>query len=173
MRLLVMRLPVDPDLDATDAPRLSRSVTVALVAIGGLAGTLARAGVAHAVPVRPDGWPWATLTVNVVGCLLLAVVLAGVHERLPTARVPRPLLGTGFCGGFTTFSTFALEFTTLSRAGRVGLASAYVGLSVIGSLLAALVGVALTRSALRLADREGWLRRITHAGMHHAERDRS
>jgi fluoride exporter len=168
-----MRLPVDPDLDATDVPRLSRNTTVALVAVGGLAGTLARAGVAQAVPPRPGGWPWATLTVNIVGCLLLAIVLAGVHERLPTARVPRPLLGTGFCGGFTTFSTFALEFTTLSRDGNVGLASAYVGVSVVGSLLAAFVGVAVTRSALRLADREGLLRRVTHAGMHRSDRDRS
>ena len=56
-----------------------------------------------------DGFPWATLTVNVVGSFLLGVVVTLVVERWPGDRFLRPLVAVGFCGGFTTFSTLAVE----------------------------------------------------------------
>lgn len=67
-----------------------------------MAGTLARAGVAEGLPS-----PWATLLVNVLGAALLGYVLVALPER-------RPLLGTGVCGGLTTFSTLQLEALELS-----------------------------------------------------------
>jgi CrcB protein len=161
LRALVVQLPVDPDLDVTTSP-LGRRQACVLVALGGIAGSLARAGVAAAVPAAAGGHPAATLTVNLVGSMLLAVLLAALHERPRHAPQLRPLLGTGFCGGFTTFSTFAVE--TVTRGGaHPGLAVGYVVASVVGSLLAAAAGLVATRTALRLADRSALLRRLHHA----------
>lgn len=161
VRALIRRLPVDPDLDGS-ARRLSRVRATALIAAGGLVGALGRAAIATAVPVAHRGWPTATLTVNLVGSLFLGVLLTALHERYAAASWARPLLGTGFCGGFTTFSTFAVDFTARAGDGRVALAVGYVAVSVVGALFAALVGVWMARSVLRLADRSAWERRLEH-----------
>lgn len=77
------------------------------VFVGGMAGTLVRAGMAEGLPS-----PWATLLVNVLGAALLGYVVVALPAR-------RPLLGTGFCGGLTTFSTLQLEALELSTADAV------------------------------------------------------
>ena len=166
LRTLVVRLPVDPDIDVDShgaLPRLRRAPAMLLVAAGGVAGSLARAGVTDAIPVAAHGWPTATLLVNTTGSFVLALLLAMLHERWPTAAWPRPLFGTGFCGGFTTFSTFAVEVTVRAGNGSPLLATAYVVLSVLLSLLAALAGVACARTAARLVDQPAWSRRVDHA----------
>lgn len=162
LRALIMRLPVDPDLD-DPGPHLRRRYAVLLVALGGVTGSLARVAVANAVPVAAGGWPTATFAVNVLGSFLLGALLGGLYERFPRNRWARPLIGTGFCGGFTTFSTFAVEVTARAGSGRSALAAAYVVASVAASLLAALVGVIGARSAARLTDRAAWRRRLAHA----------
>jgi CrcB protein len=162
LRALIIRLPADPDVDDTGA-HLSRLVTTALVGIGGMFGTLARASVAEGIPVTGRGWPTATLTVNLVGALLLGVLLTVVQERYPYNPWARPLLGAGFCGGFTTFSAFAVEFTARAESGRVVLAAGYVVVSVGGSVLAALVGVMTARATARLANQKSWRRRLHRA----------
>ena len=108
---------------------------IAVVAIGGAAGALARAGVAAAMHA-----PWATLTVNAVG----AFVLGGLLEfftRAGDRPAWRLLLGTGFCGAFTTYSTFAREVSDRSMTGGTLLAAGEVvlGLTVAaaGTLIAA------------------------------------
>lgn len=166
IRLLVVHLPVDPDLDDGDVRPLDRRVVVPLVAVGGVAGSLCRVLLQRAIGGPGSSgadWPWDTLIVNVVGSLLLGWLLAWLHEVAPAARVPRPLLGTGFCGGFTTFSTFALEVAAAGRAGNPDGAIPYVVASVVGSLLAAAAGVVLGRVVARASDRERWLRRVGHA----------
>lgn len=162
IRDLIIRLPVDPDLDQSSPP-LSLAVSALLVSAGGVAGSLARAWIAHVLPAATHGWPIATLTVNVVGSMALGAVLLSLHELFVRARWARPLLGTGLCGGFTTFSTFAVEFTTRAANGHSTSAAAYVAVSLVASLLAGLAGVVMARAAVRLADRPAWHRRLEHA----------
>ena len=99
---------------------------------GGMAGALARAGLNQAWPPPAGHWPWATFLANVAGAALLGWVVAGRrHHRL---------LGTGFCGALTTFSTLQLELLRMLDAGRIGLALLYVAASIAAGLVA--VGVA-------------------------------
>jgi CrcB protein len=80
-------------------------------AIGGVLGALARWGIAAALPTA--GWPWATLTVNLTGCLLIGVLLAVLLARFPDHPWLRPLLAVGVLGGYTTYSTFAVDAVRL------------------------------------------------------------
>lgn len=173
IRLLVAQLPVDPDLDDQQVLPLPRLAVVGLVALGGTLGTLARFAISEGLSPSPSGWPTATLLVNVLGSFGLGLLLTGIHEHAPHSRIARPLFGTGFCGGFTTFSTFAVEFTLLGRRAHPGLAVAYLLVSVAGCLLAAFTSVVLTRAVLRRWDRERWLRRISHGGRLASEEDRA
>ncbi len=114
------------------------------VFVGGALGTLARAELAQAWSHGPAQWPWPTFLVNLVGAALLGVIATR------TARRPHVhgLLGTGLCGGLTTFSTFQLEVIEMVDAGAHGLAIAYLSVSLVAGLLAAAVaaGVARTRT---------------------------
>nr|WP_239522735.1 fluoride efflux transporter CrcB [Geodermatophilus sabuli] len=111
-----------------------------LAALGGALGALARWGIAESLPRSPGGWPWATLLVNLSGCLLLGVLLAVLAARSPEASWPRPFLGVGVLGGFTTWSTFAVEVVALAEARAWVLAAGYVLASVLGGVLAVAAG---------------------------------
>jgi CrcB protein len=107
---------------------------------GGCAGALARAGLLEAAPTHAGRWPWTTFAVNVAG----SVLLGWIATRESPASRTRALIGTGFCGALTTFSTMQLELLGLLDADRLGVAALYAG----GSVAAGLAGVALgTRSA--------------------------
>ena len=99
---------------------------------GGIAGTLARALVAEALPHHPGQWPWATLLVNVAGAFVLGLVAARGFRR--------SLIGQGFCGALTTFSTFQLELLQMLDEGRTGLALGYAAASLVAGLVAAELG---------------------------------
>lgn len=117
-----------------------------LVALGGALGAVARHLVAVALPLREGtALPLATLTVNVLGCLGLGLLLGWAEAREALSGPTRLLLGTGFLGAFTTFSTFALEGQALARGGAPWLAFGYLTGSVVLGLLAAWVGYALAR----------------------------
>jgi fluoride exporter len=110
----------------------------AAVIAGGAVGTLARAGLAEALPVHVGTWPWATFLANVAGTVILGwVVVAKQHWR--------PLVGTGFCGALTTFSTFQVQLVELGDDGHVPLAAAYLAVSVAAGLGAAAAGARLAR----------------------------
>lgn len=143
--------------------RTGRAVTpgrswrvLAAIAVGGAAGSLARWGLASAFPSAPGGFPWVTLTVNISGCLLIGVlmgVIADAGRRHGAPRVPalaRPLIGIGFLGGFTTFSTYAVEVQRAVVAGRTGSAMAYLVATSVGALLAVGAGLRAGRSLVRL-----------------------
>ena len=141
--------PVDPDPVPRPTPLVA--ATLAVFA-GGVLGGLARQGI---VDLWPGGTvPWAVLLINVAGAFLLGAVVEVVGARLLhrhpslTVRVARPLLGTGFCGGFTTFSSLAVAVDTLTRDGRAGAAVAYLGLSLVLGLAAAGAGSAVGRAVV-------------------------
>jgi CrcB protein len=117
-------------------------------ALGGVLGALARWGVARALPSPAGGWPWATLLVNVTGCALIGVLLTVLLARLPGHPWLRPFLATGVLGGYTTFSTFAVDVVRLVDDGAVATAVAYVAASVLGGLLAVVAGLAVGRCLL-------------------------
>jgi CrcB protein len=108
---------------------------LAAVFIGGAVGTVMRATVETLAAPEPGHWPWATFVVNIVG----AFVLGYVATRLPDDSYRRPLLGTGFCGGLTTFSTMQVEILRMFERQHFALAASYIAASVAAGLLAAWV----------------------------------
>ena len=122
---------------------------LAAVFAGGALGTLARATLSSTVAETgdPDHWPWPTFIVNIVGAFLLAYFTTRLLERLPVSRYRRPLLGTGFCGGLTTFSALQLETVRMARHGHWGLAAAYSVSSVLLGMLAVWSATAVVRRA--------------------------
>jgi CrcB protein len=124
----------------------------ALAALGGALGALARWGLAEALPHSPGGWPWATLLVNLLGCLLIGVLLAVLLARFPHSPWLRPFLAVGVLGGFTTYSTFAVDVVRLADAGRLALAAGYLLTSVLGGVLAVLAGLVAARAALHAGE---------------------
>ena len=118
-----------------------------LAALGGALGALARWGVVTALPHAPGGWPWATLLVNITGCLLLGALTAALTARSPEPPWARPFLAVGVLGGYTTYSAFAVEVVELADAGAAVLAAGYVLVSVLGGVLAVAVGARAVRTA--------------------------
>jgi fluoride exporter len=135
-----------------DMPTGGRARSVALserlaIAVGGAAGAYARVIANQLIGSSGNGWPWATFLVNVIGAFLLGYLIARLLERLPPSTYRRPLLGTGFCGALTTFSTLQLELLNLIRTGHSGLALGYATTSVIVGFGAFMAAVALVRRA--------------------------
>ena len=122
---------------------------LAAIALGGGLGGLARYGLALAAPAHPGRIPWGTFTANVLGCLLIGVLMVLVTEVCSPHRLVRPFLGVGFLGGFTTFSTYAVEIRDLLVTGSAPLALGYLAGTLLSCLLATLTAVALTRLATR------------------------
>lgn len=110
-------------------PRLDRR-EVGAVFVGGALGTLARAALSEASPYHGTGWPWPTFTVNVVAAVLLGYFVTRLQERLPMSSYRRPLLGTGLCGGLSTFSTVQVELLKMIDAHAYGLAVGYAAATV-------------------------------------------
>src|SRR5271169_2450648 len=77
--------------------------------VGGAGGALLRVWLGTTFTVAPGDWPWTTFAINVSGSFVLGYVVTRLQERLPPSTYLRPLLGTGFCGAYTTFSTMQVE----------------------------------------------------------------
>jgi CrcB protein len=118
---------------------------IAVIVAGAIVGTLARAGLAEALPHRSGEWPWATLIVNLGGAFTLGWLLTRLAERTAPSRHWRFLAGTGFCGAFTTFSTFQIETFQFARDGDLLLAVAYPLVSITAGMLVATAAVVLAR----------------------------
>ncbi|PQP42083.1 fluoride efflux transporter CrcB [Mycolicibacterium austroafricanum] len=118
---------------------------LAAVFAGGALGTLARAGFEALAAPDPGRWPWPTFTVNIVGALLLGVFVTRLLERLPVSSYRRPFLGTGLCGGLTTFSTMQVETLKMVEHGHYGLAAGYTAGSIGAGLVAVYIGTVLVR----------------------------
>jgi CrcB protein len=124
-------------------------LTLALyVAAGGAIGSVSRYALTTIIQSRQlSPFPTATLLINITGSLLLGFLARYVAESVTSAEI-RLLLMTGFCGGYTTFSTFSYETVRLLEDGDYRRATLYVGLSVVLSLAGTFAGFALARAAL-------------------------
>ena len=118
---------------------------LAAIFAGGFAGAIARAELADAFPYGAGRWPWVTLAVNIAGAFLLGYFATRLQERLPLSSYRRPLLGTGFCGALTTFSTMQLELVRLLEDGDAPLALAYAAVSIAAGFIAVTVATKLVR----------------------------
>ncbi len=157
-----MSLPIDPDLDGPDTsahvgsspfgqsrrsqwPRPRWDVLLVVFA-GGCLGGWARYGITSTWPARTGRFPWPTFDVNVAGAFVLAVVVV-VAAEVVSSRYLRPLLGTGFCGAFTTFSAIVVTTDQLFAHHHQRIAVTYLVASTVAGLAAASIGLALARVA--------------------------
>lgn len=121
---------------------------LAAVAVGGAIGASCRYGIGLAASRwLGAAFPFGTLLVNVLGCLLMGLFAAVMAKHSSAAHEWQLFIAVGVLGGFTTFSSFALEAFTLAQRGEVGLALLYVGASVLLSLAALALGFMLARGA--------------------------
>ncbi|MCS7000193.1 MAG: fluoride efflux transporter CrcB [Bacteroidota bacterium] len=119
---------------------------ILLVGVGGMVGSIARYLVAVWFSQRlPIGFPFGTFTVNIAGCFLIGLIL-GAAGRLGFLSLEwRLLLATGFCGGFTTYSSLMYEAVEMIEAGQYAMLALYVVSTTLLALLATVTGLALTR----------------------------
>ena len=158
---LHLPLPVDSDVDwepgdgAKTRPHLAPAV-IGSVFVGGCAGGLARYALMTALPAGSSDWPWAVFLANVVGAFLLGLLLVLVLEVWTGTTLLRPLLGTGFCGGFTTMSSVVVTTDRWLTDGSAARALAYVSVTVMVGLVAVFAGLSLGRAvAVRTVTRAG------------------
>jgi CrcB protein len=155
------RLPVDPDVEADEDDRrlghtasvphelgavlVERRDVLVVVALGGALGSLGRWSLGEALAGSESSFPWATFVENVSGSFALGVLVVALLERWPQSRYLRPFLGVGILGGFTTFSTYALDLRTLVADDRLAVAVTYVAGTMTAGLLAAWLGIVAAR----------------------------
>jgi CrcB protein len=125
-------------------PRLDMR-EVAAVFVGGAAGTLVRAGLSESFPHSVTSWPWPTFAVNVLSAFLLGYFVTRLQERLPMSDYRRPLLGTGLCGGLSTFSTMQVELLKMIDVHAYGLAVGYAAATIAAGYAAIHLATAAVR----------------------------
>lgn len=118
---------------------------MAAIFCGGCAGASARALVSDWLPHDAAKWPWPTFVVNVAGAFLLGYFTTRLLERLPLSSYRRPALGTGLCGGLTTFSAMQLEIVQMLDGGHVTLAFSYAATSIVAGFVAVAAATSLAR----------------------------
>jgi len=117
-------------------------------------GAVSRYAVSLAIPTHADRFPWGTFLINISGSAVLGFILILLIEQFPRGRLARPVIGTGFIGAYTTFSTFMVETLLLIRDGHPAIAVAYLAASVAAGLAAVWIGMSGARIVLRA---ERWL----------------
>ncbi|MEV6397074.1 fluoride efflux transporter CrcB [Streptomyces sp. NPDC051907] len=147
---------VDPDVDLhapdqrAETAGAHRWPLLAAVSAGGVVGALARYGATVLWPTPQGAFPWAVFCVNVLGCALIGVLMPLVGEGgRPAHPLARPFFGVGVLGGFTTFSTYALDVSDLLEHGEAGRALAYAGGTAVAALVAVWLAATATRAALK------------------------
>ena len=123
----------------------AQTPVVAVVSLGGAIGATARYALSLRWPAHDSGFPWSTFWINVVGCAVIGVFMVVITDVWAAHRLVRPFFGTGVLGGFTTFSTYAVDIQKLVDHGRPATGLAYLA----ATLLAALTAVWLASTAAR------------------------
>jgi len=126
-----------------------QSPVVAVVAIGGAIGASARYAASLAWPTQAGGFPWVTFWTNVVGCAVIGVFMVVITETWAAHRLVRPFFGTGVLGGFTTFSTYAVDIRKLVGDGHPGTGLAYLAATLLAALTAVTLAATATRRTLK------------------------
>jgi CrcB protein len=119
--------------------------------VGGAVGAVVRVALAQTGAGTAPNWPWITFAVNILGAFLLGYFVTRLQERLPLSAYRRPLLGTGFCGAFTTFSTMQVELLKMLDANRYGLAAGYAAASVALGYASIHLGTSVARRTRTVA----------------------
>ena len=143
------RPAASPFATRTARRRQRRWDLIAGVGLGGTLGTLARYELSVALPTSKGGFPWAILVVNVLGALLLGAITTLGVERWPATRYMRPVVGIGFCGSLTTFSTWMVGATLLVDQHHVIIAVGYVVGTLVAGLAALYVGAMCAGISIR------------------------
>lgn len=118
---------------------------VLAIFVGGSIGALTRAGMGEWLAAPAGSWPWDTFVVNVAAALLLGYFTTRLLERLPASNYRRPFLGTGICGGLSTFSTMQVEVVHMVQADAWAVVIGYLATSIVCGLFAVHLGTALAR----------------------------
>jgi len=116
-----------------------------LVGLGGGIGSIFRFLVSRMIPFAQGSFPWATFIVNITGCLIIGLLIGLSFKHSFLDEDMKLLFVAGFCGGFTTFSTFSLENVHLYQSGNYLALFLYISLSVIIGFAAVLLGLALSK----------------------------
>ncbi|MEV5508200.1 fluoride efflux transporter CrcB [Streptomyces orinoci] len=145
---------VDPDIGLPPAEHRRRArreqwPVVCAVSVGGAAGAAARYGMSLLWPTPAGAFPWTTFVINVAGCAVIGVFMVVITEVWAAHRLVRPFFGTGILGGFTTFSTYAVDIQRLVQSGHAATALAYLALTMVCALTAVWTAAALTRRFIR------------------------
>lgn len=122
-----------------------------LVASGGGFGAwlrflVGRAWVAALGPVRANDFPYGTLTVNLLGSLLMGLLVGWLARHGSHGEGTRLLLAVGLLGGFTTFSSYSLDIVSLAGRGQLGLAAFYTGISAVAGVMSLFMGLSIMRN---------------------------
>ena len=133
-------------LDDPLVPRLGLSAAALLaIFVGGAIGTVSRYLLDAHHPVPPGHFPWVTLLINLSGSFAIGLLVPLTEHVAPRAPLARPFLVVGFLGGWTTYSTLAVEATLLAKDGDVANFFAYLAATVLGGLALVAAGHALGR----------------------------
>jgi CrcB protein len=147
-------MPTDPDVDLHVSRqrrelRRARWTLLAVISAGGVLGACARHALTLALPHPPADFPWATFVTNVSGCLLIGILMVLITEVWAAHRLLRPFLGVGVLGGYTTFSTYAVDVQQLVDTGAARTGLLYLAGTLVTALTAVYLGIAATRLATR------------------------
>jgi fluoride exporter len=124
-----------------------------VISVGGALGSLGRWGLGQAIVAGAGSFPMATFVVNVTGSFAIGLLMVLVLDVWPPSRYVRPFLGVGVLGGYTTFSTYALDTRALVAADRLPVAALYLFGTLVVGLVAVWAGMALARAATGTARR--------------------
>ncbi|MER7967516.1 CrcB family protein [Streptomyces sp. NPDC096080] len=145
--------PTDPDVDL-HVPAQRRELRrgqwpiIAAVAAGGAVGACARYGAALLWPTAAGAFPWTTFWVNVIGCGVIGVFMVIITDVWAAHRLVRPFFGTGVLGGFTTFSTYAVDIQRLVDGGHATTGLLYLAATMIAALTTVWTTANLTRRVI-------------------------
>ncbi|MEW2081018.1 CrcB family protein [Streptomyces sp. NPDC005283] len=145
--------PADPDIDLhVPAQRKElghgQGAIVAAVALGGAIGAIARYGASLLWPTAAGAFPWTTLLVNAIGCAIIGIFMVVITDVWAAHRLVRPFFGTGVLGGFTTFSTYAVDIQQRVNGNDARTGLAYLALTLLVAVASVWTTANLTRRVI-------------------------